>query len=36
MATVTSKAPFGIGGMTWILLVAVLLVLAAAAVFYVL
>lgn len=36
MATLTSKAPFGIGWTTWILIVAVLLVLAAAAVFYVL
>ena len=36
MATLTSKAPFGIGWTTWILIVAVLLVIAAAAVFYVL
>ena len=36
MATFTSKTPFGIGWTTWILIVAVLLVIAAAAVFYVL
>lgn len=36
MATLTSKVPFGFGWTTWVLIVAVLLVIAAAAVFYVL
>jgi hypothetical protein len=34
MATLTSRAPFGIGWSTWILIVAVLLVIAAAAALY--